>query len=595
MWHPLTAGLFFLFLVVLFRPLLIYLYFSNTMVIFTWDLLSIMSQPLSISILLDSTGITLIVTVIFIASNVLFFAATYILGDKFINRFIGLVVSFVVAMCLLVILPNIFTLLIGWDGLGLTSYLLVLYYQTPKSQSAAMITAITNRLGDIFILFSIAWSINTHWLPLCPWSSFNDLMLSSLLVVAAITKRAQYPFISWLPAAMAAPTPVSALVHSSTLVTAGVFILVRFFNALSSWSLNYILLPASCLTALIAGLSALAECDIKKIIALSTLSQLGTIIFRLSIGIPYITFFHLVTHALFKALLFITAGILIHFHGHTQDLRAFGQLPKTAPFLVAILTISNLALIGIPFIAGFYSKDLIIEFLISSSFSYFWTLLFLLATSLTTIYTVRFLINTVWAPRNTPPASPYQPKINILIILPIINLSFATIVIGPFLIIVMITPQIESTLPIFLKLQALLVIFLGITLGVLISSPITRNAFLIKNKFLNHFLTSIAFATPINSQVIARFPIFIGHIIQKSLDGGWVESLGGQGSLLSLTPLREKSSSSLGKSLSANIIIIVIISILIYIYILFKSSLNEERHTEDVEVRISPFIAPQFS
>lgn len=151
----------------------------------------------------------------------------------------------------------------------------------------------------------------------------------------------------------------------------------------------------SCLTTLIAGIRALAECDIKKIIALSTLSQLGTIIFRLSIGIPYITFFHLITHALFKALLFITAGILIHYHGHTQDLRAYGHLSKSSPFLTAVLIIANLALIGIPFIAGFYSKDLIIEFLLSNSFSYFWILLFLFATILTSIYTIRFLMNTI--------------------------------------------------------------------------------------------------------------------------------------------------------------------------------------------------------
>lgn len=569
MWHPLTAGFFFLFLVLISLPLLIYLFFSNRIIIFTWDLLSITSQPLSLSILLDTTGITLIITVMFIASNVLFFATTYIIGDKFIHRFIALVVSFVIAICLLVLLPNIFTLLIGWDGLGLTSYLLVLYYQTPKSQSAAIITAITNRLGDIFILFSIAWSINTHWLPLHPWSSSRDLVLSSLLIIAAITKSAQYPFISWLPAAIAAPTPVSALVHSSTLVTAGVFILIRFFNVLSSWSLTYILLPASCLTALIAGLSALAECDIKKIIALSTLSQLGTIIFSLSIRIPHITFFHLITHALFKALLFITAGILIHFHGHTQDLRAFGHLHKSSPFLVSILMISNFALIGIPFMAGFYSKDLIIEFLISQPLSYFWTLLFLFATSLTSIYTIRFLINTIWSPRNTSPARTYQPKTNILIILPIINLSFITILVGPFLIHLIIYPEIERTLPLFFKLQALLVILLGTTLGILISKPTIHISFLIKNKFLNHFLTSIAFATPINRQVIIRSPIFIAHILQKNLDGGWVESFGGQGSLLSLTGLRKKNSSSLGKSLSANIIIILIISRLIYMLICY--------------------------
>lgn len=210
-----------------------------------------------------------------------------------------------------------------------------------------------------------------------------------------MTKRAQYPFISWLPAAMAAPTPVSALVHSSTLVTAGVFILVRFFKVLqNTQSLEFLLLFSACLTTLIAGLRALAECDIKKIIALSTLSQLGTIVFRLAMGVPQITFFHLITHALFKALLFITAGVLIHFHHHTQDLRSYGFLGKSFPFLTSIIIVSNFALTGIPFTAGFYSKDLIIETIVSDPISYLLILLFTFATSLTSIYTIRFIINT---------------------------------------------------------------------------------------------------------------------------------------------------------------------------------------------------------
>lgn len=193
---------------------------------------------------------------------------------------------------------------------------------------------------------------------------------------------------------MAAPTPVSALVHSSTLVTAGIFILIRFFPSLKSIpTLEHILLFSAAVTACLAGLAAIVECDIKKIIALSTLSQLGTISYSLTMNMPHLAFFHLITHALFKALLFIAAGTLIHFHDHNQDLRAVGMLNNSTPLVLTMATTSRLALCGAPFIAGFYSKDLIIEAQINNPFSYFLIIVFLLATGLTSAYRVRLILN----------------------------------------------------------------------------------------------------------------------------------------------------------------------------------------------------------
>ena len=217
-----------------------------------------------------------------------------------------------------------------------------------------------------------------------------------MLIVAAITKSAQFPFIRWLPAAIAAPTPVSALVHSSTLVTAGIFILIRFYPTLKTIpTLEFILLFAASITACVAGLAAIAECDIKKVIALSTLRQLGTIAYRLAINIPHLAFFHLITHALFKALLFIAAGTLIHYHDHNQDLRSIGILNNTMPLISSIIIRSSLALCGAPFIAGFYSKDLIIEAQIDNPFNYILIIVFLLATGLTSAYSVRFILNVI--------------------------------------------------------------------------------------------------------------------------------------------------------------------------------------------------------
>jgi len=205
---------------------------------------------------------------------------------------------------------------------------------------------------------------------------------------------------------MAAPTPVSALVHSSTLVTAGVFLLIRFFPFLSQSALfKPTLLLFASLTIVIAGLSAIAECDLKKIIALSTLRQLGVIIGSLGLGIPDLAFFHLITHALFKALLFICGGTLIHFHHHGQDLRTIGNLAPQLPITIASLTLANLALCGAPFIAGFYSKDAILETTLISPTNILMIFIFFFATALTAAYSARLSLSALWAPNSNSPLS----------------------------------------------------------------------------------------------------------------------------------------------------------------------------------------------
>lgn len=575
MWHPVKAGLSLIFLLSLNLPLLLYIFFQNKAIILRWDFFLSPSSPINLSILLDQTGLTLILTVLFIAANVLFFTAVYIEDDPFIPRFTALVISFIFSICMLVVLPNLITLLLGWDGLGLSSYLLVLYYQTPKSQGAALITAITNRLGDLLILFTIAWSLNTHWLPLLPWSSPSHFLIASILIVAAITKRAQFPFIRWLPAAIAAPTPVSALVHSSTLVTAGIFILIRFFPTLKHISsLEFILLFAAAITACVAGLAAIAECDIKKVIALSTLSQLGTIAYRLAINIPHLAFFHLITHALFKALLFIAAGTLIHYHDHNQDLRAIGILNNSIPVISSIITTSSLALCGAPFIAGFYSKDLIVEAQISNSFNYILILVFLFATGLTSAYSIRFIINVVWSPRQAPPASIFQPSPNFLSIGPTLALASITVIGGASLFWVIIFPESEAILPLSLKLHAIFAILIGSSMGWILNYKLFRlSSWLITQPLINEFLTSLAFTTPLNAQATSRIPLFTGSILQKNFDGGWVEIFGGQGSLSSFKTLSPKITYSSGKSLAANLFIFFLFRLSILI-LYFENSLN---------------------
>lgn len=209
--------------------------------------------------------------------------------------------------------------------------------------------------------------------------------------MAAITKRAQIPFSAWLPAAIAAPTPVSALVHSSTLVTAGVYLLIRFRPIFEGSSVQSFLLIISCTTIFIAGLGANFEYDLKKIIALSTLSQLGVILRVLSLGFPDLAFFHLLTHALFKALLFLCAGVVIHSLGDYQDIRIMGGLIIRIPLTGVCINLSNLSLCGIPFMAGFYSKDLILEIAFISNINFIRFIIYILATGLTVSYTFRLI------------------------------------------------------------------------------------------------------------------------------------------------------------------------------------------------------------
>jgi len=343
--------------------------------------------------LLDWMSLMFMRFVLFISSIVIFYRKEYIKGDLNKNRFILLVVIFVFSIMCIIISPNLIRILLGWDGLGLVSYCLVIYYQNVKRFNAGILTALSNRVGDVALLIAIAWILN--------YGSWNFIfyldiikndwvieLVSWLILLAAITKRAQIPFSSWLPAAIAAPTPVSSLVHSSTLVTAGVYLLIRF-NFTFSQNLIYFLLFVSSLTIFISGIGANFEYDLKKIIALSTLSQLGLIIRILALGSYKLAFFHLLIHALFKALLFICAGSIIHRLRNCQDIRYMGGLINQIPLTCRYLNICNLSLCGLPFISGFYSKDLIVEFMSIGVLNFYIYFIFYVSIGLTVSYRFR--------------------------------------------------------------------------------------------------------------------------------------------------------------------------------------------------------------
>nr|UJI65694.1 NADH dehydrogenase subunit 5 [Dipseliopoda setosa] len=334
--------------------------------------------------------------VLMISSLVMNYSLEYMFMDDNSSRFFMLVLMFVISMILMIMSPNLISILLGWDGLGFVSYCLVIYFQNYKSYSAGMLTILSNRIGDISLLFAIVFMMNYGSFNFMIYNEYmyekNMLFIMFLVMIASITKSAQIPFSSWLPSAMAAPTPVSALVHSSTLVTAGVYLLIRFNFMFNNEYLSVILLIISSLTMLISGLSANFEFDLKKIIALSTLSQLSLMMVILSLGKYEMAFFHLLTHALFKALMFLCAGIIIHNLMGNQDIRKMGGLIKLMPLECSCLIISNLVLCGMPFLAGFYSKDLILESMMMMNINKISFVIIIISTGLTIMYSVRLMI-----------------------------------------------------------------------------------------------------------------------------------------------------------------------------------------------------------
>uniref|UniRef100_A0AAU6QGQ1 NADH-ubiquinone oxidoreductase chain 5 n=1 Tax=Aurospio banyulensis TaxID=3050091 RepID=A0AAU6QGQ1_9ANNE len=546
--YPLLSAFFLYSLSLMVFPCALFLMLKDKTIIMDW-LISSFASPILFTLIIDPHGMILSAVVLFISANVMVFAHSYMSGDPFMARFIILVLLFVASMNFLIYIPNLMTLLIGWDGLGLVSFLLVIYYQNPKSLAAGMITALTNRVGDVLILISIAWTINLgQWnFIFFSWSNFS-IYLSGALMIAAMTKSAQIPFSSWLPAAMAAPTPVSALVHSSTLVTAGVFILFRFYPSLSFSPLfNKSLLIMATLTCLMAGLSANTECDMKKIIALSTLSQLGVMMVSIGLGAPLLAFFHLITHALFKALLFLCAGTLIHLHMHSQDLRFMGNLNLQMPSITSAMMVSNLALCGTPFLAGFYSKDAILELCLFSPYSLIIIFLFFFATGLTVSYTMRFLITVVWGPINLSSLHPVNDT-DFFCTLPTFTLSAFSIIGGASLNWILITPFSEPILPPPLKFMTLSVCFLGGFFGYKFSSLKSGGqSSLLNAPELNYASCMMWFLAPLSTQKMLAPSYWIAHQLSKTLDQGWEELCGGQGTMLLSSKLSTTSlTSSMG-------------------------------------------------
>nr|QFI35723.1 NADH dehydrogenase subunit 5 [Cressida cressida] len=527
----LTWIMIFFYLVSMMYFIMMYFIMKNMSLFLEWEIISFNSMSIVMSILLDWMSLLFLTFVMLISFSVIYYSKSYMSSEKNFNRFIMLVFLFVFSMILLIISPNMISILLGWDGLGLISYCLVVYYQNFKSYNAGMLTFLSNRVGDVMILMVIAWMMNYGSWNFIFYLNFmnNDKIMKIIgimLIIAAMTKSAQIPFSSWLPAAMAAPTPVSALVHSSTLVTAGVYLLIRFNMLLVDMMFIKVLLLLSGLTMFMAGISANYEFDLKKIIALSTLSQLGLMMSILSMGLPELAFFHLLTHAAFKALLFMCAGVIIHMMNNIQDIRYMGGIQYYIPLTSLCLNISNLSLCGVPFLAGFYSKDLILDMVSMSNLNILIFMLYYLSTGLTLSYSIRLS---------------YYLMINDYNLLVIYNLYdedyvmlksmfillIMSLTMGSMLMWMIFKYPYMIFLPFPMKMMVIYVSIIGFFMGYMLSKVKIYSL----GKFfkLSNFLCLMWFMPNLSTYSMNYYFLKLSQNIMKNIDMGWLEIYSGQG------------------------------------------------------------------
>ena len=423
----------------------------GTYIIFEW----INSGNLNVnwSIKIDPLTSVMIMVVTSVSALVHIYSIGYMSHDPHKPRFMSYLSLFTFSMLCLVVSDNFLQLFFGWEGVGLCSYLLIgFWFKRETANNAAIKAFIVNRVGDfglaigIFIIFLLFGTLNFDEIfPIV--SDFTKTKLSIFggefdaitlicvfLFIGAMGKSAQFLLHTWLPDAMEGPTPVSALIHAATMVTAGVFLVVRCSPLFeySQFAMNIVAIFGM-ITALFAASVALVQNDIKKIIAYSTCSQLGYMFFAAGVGAYHIAMFHLFTHAFFKALLFLGAGSVIHAFKEEQDITKMGGVWKQIPYTMILMLIGTLALTGFPFLSGFYSKDAIIEFayLKGSSIGYYASSVGVFTAFLTAIYSWRLFFKTFFGNYNNksiPISKTHESPLVMLI--PLIILAIGAITAG---------------------------------------------------------------------------------------------------------------------------------------------------------------------
>lgn len=527
----------------------------------------------------DNITWSMLVLILGVSFLVHLFSIGYMEGDPHIPRFMGYLSLFTFFMVVLVSAGNLIQLFVGWEGVGLCSYLLINFWYTRiQANKAAIKAMLVNKIGDLSLLLGAIFL----WISYGSWEYSSLFSCSSLvhvnslletamflLLIAVVGKSAQFGLHTWLPEAMEGPTPVSALIHAATMVTAGVFLIIRLSPLFEKVSLILVLIVlVGSITAFFSSTIGLAQNDFKKVIAYSTCSQLGYMVLICGFSYYEISLYHLINHGFFKALLFLSAGSMIHALKDEQDLRKGGNLLKAIPLSFICVLTGSASLMGLPFLTGFYSKDLIVEVIYGSQVLAFGFWLAVFSAFLTATYSFR-LIYFCFISESQESKRVFEKihEENWLLISPLLGLLVLSILGGFMLQAHILKDQFPVILPNTIKSITLLVTCLGSILALFLGGCISFYWKFIKIKifhFIYHFTSSAWYVDKILSYYFISFALKLGfNITYKLIDNQILESLGPHWIYYYLT--NKASSSSYYKGYIHSYLFLLVIAVICFI------------------------------